>query len=376
MTDLPPVTPCALNCPILHAHHMPEDPQLVTPCASFEEWRRLRGTYIGGSDAAAILGLSPYRTIGEVWIEKVQARERIDSGDVSIDPEMENRFTRWGRRLESVVLDEYQDVTGFEVRRPGLTLYRHPELPFIGGTLDGDVTTGHGDKRIVEAKTTDAFLQHRSQMWGPDGSDEVPDTYLIQLLVYLIVRRHEGFTLGDFAVLIGGNDFRTFHIPYDAELAEVIIQRLTEFWQLVVERKPPPFDYADKNAVDLQRRIWSKVSGSTVYVPADYRLPSSGNTVIDLIVERDDAAALKDAAEARFKAATAELMNIAGEAGRVEIDGMEGLAIRRKPRAAYHVNAYDVEESIVMDVVVGNNNRRERRKELLDGIRRQITDGK
>jgi putative phage-type endonuclease len=353
------------------------DTQLVTPCASFEEWKRLRGSYIGGSDAAAILGLSPYRTIGEVWIEKVQARERLDDGDgTPVDPEVETRFSRWGKRLESVVLDEYQDVTGFEVRRPGLTLYRHPELPFIGGTLDGDVVTGHGDKRIVEGKTTDGFLQHRTQMWGPDGSDEVPDHYLIQLLVYLIVRRHEGFTLGDFAVLIGGNDFRIFHVAYDEELAKVIIQRLSEFWDLVVNRKPPPFDYAHANAVDLQRRIWNKVSGSVVYVPADYHLPSSDKTIVELIAERDDAAALKDTAEARFKMATAELMNIAADSARVEIDGMGGLALRRKPRAAYHVNAYDVEESIVLDVVVGNNNRREKRKELLDGIRKQISDGK
>jgi|GEM_PF-3112541 len=352
------------------------DLPLITPCATFDEWKRLRGTYIGGSDAAAILGLSPYRSPGEVWIEKVQARDRLDSGDETIDPEMENRFTRWGKRLERVVLDEYQDVTGYEVRRPGLTLYRHPELPFIGGTLDGDVVTPHGDKRIVEAKTMDAWVQHRTAMWGADGSDEVPDWYLVQLLVYLIVRRHDGFTLGDFAVLIGGNDFRTFHIPYDEELAGVIIQRLTEFWQLVLERKPPPFDYSAKNAVELQRRIWNKVSGSTVYVPADYRLPSSEHTIVSLIAERDEAAALKDTAEARFAAANAELMNIAEEAGRVEIDGMGGLAIRRKTRAAYHVNAYDVEESIVLDVVVGNNNRREKRKEILDGFKqRQITSG-
>ena len=59
------------------------DLPLITPCATFDEWKRLRGTYIGGSDAAAILGLSPYRSPGEVWIEKVQARDRLDSGDVA-----------------------------------------------------------------------------------------------------------------------------------------------------------------------------------------------------------------------------------------------------------------------------------------------------
>lgn len=352
---------------------------LITPCATLEEWRKLRGSYIGGSDAAAILGLSPYRTIGEVWIEKIRAQEALDAGEESLDPEMENRFTRWGKRWEATVLDEYQDVTGFQVRRPGLTLYRHPELPFIGGTLDGDVTTDFGDKRIVEAKTTDAWYQWRNQVWGPSGSDQVPDWYLVQLLVYLIVRRHEGFTVGDFAVLIGGNDFRIFNIPFDQTLADIIIDRLTQFWKLVQTRTAPPFDYDHKNAVELQRRIWNRVEeGSIVTVPPDYRISPLAPTIADLIIERDDATTMKEEGEARLNAINAQLLHIAGNNARVEIEGTGNppLALRRQQRDGHHVEAYDTKPYVQLDVVVGNNNRREKRKDILNEFRqRQITSG-
>ena len=344
------------------------DLPLVQPCATREEWLKLRGTYIGGSDAAAILGLNPHRTIGEVWIEKVRAQEALDSGEPG-DPETETRFTRWGRRWESIILDEYQDVTGFAVRRPGLTLYRHPQFPFIGGTLDGDATTNFGDKRIVEAKTTDAFVQWRNQVWGESGTDDVPDQYLIQVMHYLIVRGHEGFTMADIAALIGGNDLRIFHIAYDSELAGIMIARLQEFWQLVLDRRAPNFDYSHKSAVELQRRIWNKVEGTTITVPANYQIAPSGETIVDLIIEHDDAVAEEKAAKARVEAARAQLMHIAGNNARVEIEGTP-LAVQRTLRAGYHVDAYDVEPSIQMSIVLGKNNRTEKRKELLNEYRR------
>lgn len=338
---------------------------LVQPCATLEEWRRNRGTYIGGSDAAAILGLSPYRTSGEVWLEKVRAQ---DAGDLPLDPEIETRFTRWGKRLENVILDQYEEVTGFTVNRPGLTLYRHPEFPFIGGTLDGDVVTTHGDKRIVEAKSTDAFVQWRDQLWGPSGSDQVPDYYLIQLLQYLVVRLHEGFTMGDFAVLIGGNDHRIFHIAYDRELGEMLIERLIEFWSLVERREPPPFDYADKNALQLQRRIWNRVEGTSIVVPANYSVAPSMPSVLELIIEHDDAKAEMEVALARMDTAKAQLVHIAGNNAVVEIEGT-GLGIVRKQKAGYHVDAYDVQPTIETSF---QPRLTKKRKEILDGFRQQI----
>lgn len=337
----------------------PYEHALVTPCATLEDWKRLRGSYIGGSDAASILGLSPYRTIGETWLAKVRAQEALEAGEEASDPDIETRFTRWGRRWEGIVLDEYQDVTGFDVERTGLTLYRHPELPFIGGTLDAQALTPAGDKRIVEAKTTDAWVQWRDQVWGPSGSDIVPDWYLVQLVVYLIVRRHEGYAMGDFAVLIGGNDHRIFHIEYDNDLADIVVDALTKFWKLVTERRAPEFDYMHKNAVALQRRIYNKVEGTSIVVPANYRVAPSHPTVLELMAQHDEYAAVETEAKKRKEAFQAELLSIAGNNAMVEIEGTN-LALRRRNVKGYHVEAYDVPPRIQLDLLPRNAEKRAR----------------
>lgn len=357
---------------ILAIHHgvngMIDEIVPASELITFEQWRRNRGTYIGGSDAAAILGLSPFRTIGECWIEKVQAQERAELGDETLDPEMTTRFSAWGRRLESVVVDAYAEETGFTIQRPGLTLYRHPDLPFIGGTIDATAITPHGDKRVVEAKTTDGWYQYREQLWGESGSDVAPDWYVVQLMQYLIVRRHEGFTMGDFAVLIGGNDFRILHIEYDDDLAGIIVDTLTKFWRMVTERRAPSFDYAHKNAVALQRRIWNRVEGESIVVPANYRVAPSHPTVIELFIEHADAEMTKKDAEARSDAAKAQLMHITGNNSSVTIEGTP-LAIVRSHRKGYHVDAYDVEPSITVGFAPRLTKKRE---EVLNGFREEI----
>jgi putative phage-type endonuclease len=333
---------------IINIADMPTVQQLPT----FEEWRRNRGTYLGGSDVASILGLSPYPdcTPGNVWAEKVRGLERLGAGDPQLDPEMENRFTKWGKRLERVVIDEYEDQMGVKVPRPGWTLFRHPDHPFIAGTLDGDDTIfPSGDVKIVEAKTTDGWTQYRTQMWGPSGSDEVPEWYYVQAMQYLIVKRALGSkaTMCDFAVLIGGNDFRILHVRFDEELAQEMIQRQIEFWRLVETRTPPQFDYRAKGAADLQRKIWSKIDGPTRIVSPDYRIDASQPTIVELIAQHDEAKREKEDAEARLEAAKAQLLHIAGNASAVRI-GDSPLGLVRTPKKGYDVPGYHVDDRVEM----------------------------
>lgn len=330
-----------------------------------EAWRRNRGTYLGGSDVAAIMGLSPYRTAAEVWLEKVRAQEKIAAEDETPDPEMENRFTRWGQRQESVILDEYRDVTGYEVRRPGLQLFRHPEHPFIAGTIDAEATTEFGDLRTVEAKTTDAFYQARERVWGEAETDQVPDWFIPQAVQYMLVRAHLGYaTQTDFAVLIGGNDWRLYHVAFDERLADEMIEIQKWFWRLIIDRVPPPVDFTAKNAVNIQRRIYDKIVGET-RVLTD---PAEQRHALNLIFVRDSAHQLEEAAKKKKDAAVAELLGIAGNYGRVEIP-VEGqkkpVAIVRRPKNGYHVDEYDVEPSVTLTY---EPYQLKKRKEVFDAI--------
>lgn len=59
---------------------------------------------IGGSDAAAILGLSQWKSPLDIFFDK------LDTGE----PEQINTpFTEWGIRLESAIVHKFQDKTEF-----------------------------------------------------------------------------------------------------------------------------------------------------------------------------------------------------------------------------------------------------------------------
>jgi putative phage-type endonuclease len=71
-----------------------------------DEWLAARRTGIGGSDIAAILGLSPWRTPLDVYRDKVDGAEQ---------PETE--AMRWGRLLEDVIAREYAVRAGVRIQR-------------------------------------------------------------------------------------------------------------------------------------------------------------------------------------------------------------------------------------------------------------------
>lgn len=195
-----------------------------------EQWLAQRRTGIGGSDVAAILGLSRYATPLSVYQEK--------RGE--IEPQADNDAMRWGRYLEPVVRQAYADETGNEVRVLD-ELVRHPANDFMIANLDGFVLPESGPRRVFEAKTS-----RTSEGWGEPGSDQIPQPYLLQVQHYMAV---SGFTIADVAVLIGGSDFRIYEVPEDLELQQMMIEAEDEFWQRVLKGEPPePVSYADVQA--------------------------------------------------------------------------------------------------------------------------------
>lgn len=179
------------------------------------EWLKARQTGIGGSDVAAILGVSKWRTPLDVYLSKVG--EAVESED--------NDSMEWGRRLEPVVRQAYSDKTGTQVLVPS-ELIRSEKHPFMIANLDGLT-----EDRVVEIKTA-----RTSADWGEEGTDEIPDYYLTQVQHYMSVT---GKTLCDVAVLIGTSDFRIYTVKSDPELESLIIKAEEEFWRLVESNTPP-----------------------------------------------------------------------------------------------------------------------------------------
>lgn len=188
------------------------------------EWLEQRRQGIGGSDCAVVMGLSKWKSSYQLYLEK--------RGEVS-DDQPDNEAMLWGRELEPVIRQQYANRTGRLVRAD-IGIIKSPEYPFMLANVDGLTE----DQRVLEIKTA-----RTASGWGEEGTDQVPEAYLLQVQHYMAVT---GLPVADVAVLIGGSDFRIYEVPANPELHELIIEAEAEFWRRVVDGNPPEItSYAD-----------------------------------------------------------------------------------------------------------------------------------
>jgi putative phage-type endonuclease len=187
------------------------------------KWLEARRRGIGGSDVAAIMGLSPFKTAFRVYQEK---RKEVDDWGG-------NALTDWGSRMEPAIRQWYSDTTGRAVRLPDKIIFNE-KYPYMLASLDGFTD----DPRGVEIKTA-----RSGRDWGEPGTDQIPDYYLVQVQHYMIVT---GFPVFDVPVSIGGGAPELYEVPADKELQEMIIEAEARFWEQVQNGNPPDVTtYAD-----------------------------------------------------------------------------------------------------------------------------------
>jgi len=194
-----------------------------------EQTQELRMSGIGGSDSAIILGLNPYKTPLQLAREKLG----LDAGFKG------NAATHWGNLLEDIVAGEYQMTTGRKVARVNKTL-RLKDHPQIMAHIDRRIV---GHRAVLECKTAG---MRSADLWGEDGTDRVPDMYIIQTQHYMLFPQVKEFC--DLAALIGGQDYRTYHIEPDRELQDMILVADLKFWDLIQRGDlPDPSNWDDCN---------------------------------------------------------------------------------------------------------------------------------
>lgn len=255
--------------------------------ADRENWLRERKKGIGGSDVAAVLGLSPWRTPLDVFNDKTAE---------TVDEKPQSEAAHFGTILEDVVADEFARRTGFKVVRFNKTLTQNPGC-HVGGVgwaranLDRVIVNPAIAKTVrftseashaLQAKcftrglwlTTDAILEcktasaYTSDQWGPSQEAEIvagevvtehkiPIYYETQVQWYLGLT---GAKVCYVAVLIGGNDFRIYAVKPDKELFEAIAAKCWAFWSGHVLTGEPP---AATNVEDV-RKLFAKDSGEMV----------------------------------------------------------------------------------------------------------------
>lgn len=177
-----------------------------------------RNEFLGGSDIAAVMGMSRWKTPLKLWAEKTGKLPLPDLSDVEA--------VELGTDLEEFVAKKFTQKTGKVVRRSP-KYYQHPDYPYMVAHVDRLVT---GTDELLECKTASFF---KKDEWE---NDDIPQEYILQVMWYLGIT---GRKIGHIAVLIGGQSFKYKQIEFDSELFETMVEAAKEFWQHVKDDTPP-----------------------------------------------------------------------------------------------------------------------------------------
>lgn len=188
-----------------------------------------RTTFIGGSDAAAILGVSRWKSAFQLYQEKIG--EFVEESNPARDKVL-NRGKRWEPVVVDMLLDELL-LRGHDVELIGRNnRYQDSEFPFLAAEIDLELLID-GEEVNGEIKTVSPYA---AKDWGEEGTDEIPIYYVAQGMHGLMVKPRRRMIV---AALIGVDDLRVHEVVRDDELIAMIRAKELEFWERVQTRNPP-----------------------------------------------------------------------------------------------------------------------------------------
>ncbi len=208
--------------------------------ADRDEWLKLRKGYIGGSDAAAVMGLNPYVSPYSLWAEKTGKIEGFEG----------NITTRVGAYLEDLVAVLFMEETNKRVRKQNKMLVNE-EFPWACADVDRVVV---GEDALLEIKTTTSLGNMKMLRGG-----EYPAQYYCQMMHYLAVTGKQKAYL---AVLINNRDFKHFELERDEDEIKALMEEERKFWQLVESNTPPDAIGIDADTETLQTIYPESMGGS------------------------------------------------------------------------------------------------------------------
>lgn len=236
-----------------------------------QQWLSVRQGGIGSSDAAAAVGLCPYKSQLELWMEKTGRTSTENAPPGMDDP----RY--WGTLLEPYVAVAYSQQTDRKVRKVNAIL-QHPTFPYMLANIDREVV-GCPDVQILECKMAGEW---GSKLWR----DGIPEYVQLQVQHQLAVTNQQA---ADVAVLLCGQRLEIHRIERDEEVIARLMVLEARFWQYVTTDTEPPAD-GSESAGKALRQLY----------------PGGGNT-LDFCENRElsdrfaELVALKDELEVRGK---------------------------------------------------------------------------
>lgn len=265
-----------------------------------DEWLAWRRKGVGGSDVAAALGLSPYKTARELYFDKIGVEPVIDGPDKSITFEI-------GHLLEDVVAQIFAKKTGFSVFRDQ-RMFQHPLFPFMLADVDRFIHLPDGKIAIMECKTA----HYDTQFLWANGA--VPRHYELQVRHYMAVMNID---VAYIACLFSNseNDFVWRKIERDLDEEENNILQLQDFWnRYVINRVEPPLTEKPDMVLAALSRYFGPAdkSAPTVTVGVEF-IPALEN-LLAMKAQKKDLDAKARALDGQIKRAYAPIAELMGTA--------------------------------------------------------------
>lgn len=252
-------------------------------CDSDEEWLEQRRNGVGGSDVAAIMGISKWSTPMRVWMQKLRPDPNDDISD--------KPYVRFGTFMEPHIGAWYQsEHPDREVRRVN-AICQSIDRPWAQASLDFEVRDPDLGWGVLEIKTAGN---------DKDWQDGVPQYYLTQVIHYMSVT---GRAFADVAVFFRDTcEFSEYRVMRDEEDIDAVNDAVDDFWHNYVETGVMPDIMPDDMSA------YAFVTGSP-----DGEIVEDGDPETDEIIARYlDASEAERSARETKRAASAELVQRIG----------------------------------------------------------------
>jgi putative phage-type endonuclease len=220
-----------------------------------------RNNGIGGSECAAAIGLSRYKSPLQVYLDKT-------TDDHSKQTTMQMEL---GTYLEPFLIQKYEEISGNKCEKPQ-ERFVNSKCPWLFAHIDSWIKETN---LILEAKTTRFF----DEDWGEDGTDFIPQEYLIQVAHYCIVCDEYKTVDGAEIIALSRSDsaLRRYFYKRNKDLEDLIIEKTKDFWENNVLKQIAP---APKNSEDVKRLYKTATKGLEII--ADNQISNKCNDLFDV----------------------------------------------------------------------------------------------
>lgn len=197
-----------------------------------KRWLKARETQgIGGSEAAAIVGLSPWMSATELW--QIKTRQKPPK-------EISNEAIEKGIAFEPVLRELFKAKhPEYDVRHYPFDILFQAERPWLFATLDGEIWDKSKERwGVLEIKTATPQNKVAWSKWD----NAIPQAYLVQVTHQLLATGYDFVTL--FACLFnfeGDMTIREYRFERERMTDDMawLLEKEEQFWRKVQMRQQP-----------------------------------------------------------------------------------------------------------------------------------------